>query len=189
MRNATMTDNVDRERASVTKPDATVPGEDLIRRGDAHAEAGDWVGAVARWRAGAAAGAERAAKIRLRAFLHRFGGGPGAAAGAGVPRRALGPLAVCLEASVLGGLALFAADRPDGATDPILLGLGWLGVVVAAGSALVFAARSGRLDGGAGATLPESVPLDELIGRAEELAARLTPSDGAGTGPGAVAVR
>ena len=65
----------------------------------------------------------------------------------GVPRRALTPLALCLEAAALGVLAIIAANRVEGGANLVLLGFGWAGFAVSAGASLVFAARSGRLDG------------------------------------------
>lgn len=64
-----------------------------------------------------------------------------------LPRHALGPLAVCGEAAVFAVLAMVAANRVEGGPDNVLLAFGWVAVAVSAGAALVFAGRSGRLDG------------------------------------------
>ena len=177
--------------ATPTKPTGTgtlAPSEDLIRLGDARAAAGDWIGAVARWRAAGEAGAEPAAIARLRAFVEQFGGTP--SEDARIPPPALGPLAVCVGATVLGTLAFVAAGRPGGGIYPILLALGWVGVAIACGSALDFALRSGRpADGTTPAAIPEPVDLEELAARAEALAARLTRREDKTTGSKSAAAR
>ena len=76
---------------------------------------------------------------------------------AGLPPRARPPLAVCAAAALIGGLALFAATRREFGESGLLLLLGWTGVAVAAVAALVFAARSGRLDGAEPAEQPRTV--------------------------------
>ncbi len=73
-------------------------------------------------------------------------GGSGGAGNA-VPRRALRPLAICLEAAVFGVLAMVAANRVDGGPDAWLLAMGWTGFAISAIASVVFAAWSGRLDG------------------------------------------
>ena len=75
-------------------------------------------------------------------------------AGNAVPRRAIRPLAVCLEAAALGVLAMVAANRVDGGPDPVLLGIGWASFAVSAVASIVFAAWSGRLDGSDPRPLP-----------------------------------
>ena len=148
---------------------AGVGAEELVRQGDAMAAAGDWIAAVERWRAAAGIGAEAEARARLRGVLERVGRGQ--VAEDGVPRRALQPLAICLEAAALGVLAFVAAGRGPSGIDPVLLVVGWLGMAVAAGGALVFAARSGRLDGAPAAPVtPATASLDELGARAAEVA-------------------
>ena len=169
-----MQHHVDKDATKPIQSGRVPPGEELIRLGDARAEAGDWIGAVARWRAAAAAGAEPAANTRLRAFVQRFDHTPPIEGGR-VPRQALGSLAVCGAATVLGTLAFVAASRAGAGIYPFLLALGWVGTAIATGSALVFALRSGRSDDGtAPAAVPEPVGPDELTARAEALAARLT---------------
>ena len=79
---------------------------------------------------------------------------------AGLPPRARPPLAVCAAAALIGGLALFAATRREFGESGLLLLLGWTGVAVAAVAALVFAARSGRLDGAEPAEQPRTVAQD-----------------------------
>jgi hypothetical protein len=116
----------------------------------------------------------------LRAFVRRFGSveaeTPG---GAGVPRRALQPLAICVEAALLGVLAMIAANRVDGGPDTMLLLLGWLAFAVSGGSAVVFAARSGRMDGSRPApTLAETADLETIGARAEAIAAGMEPTGG-----------
>lgn len=150
---------------------------ELIRLGDTQAELGDWPGAVDRWHAAAGSGAVAEATIRFRAFLRRFGGPAQAGSTTAVPKRALTPLAIAGEAALLGVLALLAADRGPAGTDTVLLWLGWAGLAVSAGSALVFAARSGRLDGQR--TRPtdfDNVTLEELTAQAKAVAARLLPA-------------
>jgi hypothetical protein len=78
-----------------------------------------------------------------------------AADAAGFRRRFLPPLATCLAAALIGGGALFVATRREPGESPVLLLIGWTGVVVAAIASLVFAARSGRLEGEDPAANPE----------------------------------
>ena len=183
-----MQHHVDKDATKPIQSGRVPPGEELIRLGDARAEAGDWIGAVARWRAAAAAGAEPAANTRLRAFVQRFDPTPPIEGGR-VPRQALGSLAVCGAATVLGTLAFVAASRAGAAIYPFLLALGWVSTAIAAGSALVFALRSGRSDDGAAAAVPEPVGLDELTAQAEALAARLTRRGEQAAGSTSVAAR
>ena len=162
-------------------------GEELIRLGDERSEREEWAGAVASWRAAAAAGAMEAADIRLHAFVRQFGAAPPAIVSLGLPRRALQPLAICVEAALFGVLAMLAANRVANGPDAVLLGLGWASFAVAAVGAVVFAARSGRLDGGVADTkFAETADFDTVAGRATEIAARLgteRPSEFAMTPP------
>jgi hypothetical protein len=154
-------------------------GVEMIRLGDERTEVDDWRGAVSAWRAAAASGADDAAGARLRAFVRRFGPAAAEAAeGAGVPRRALQPLVICVEAALLGVLAMIAANRVDGGPDTILLWLGWLGFAVSGGSAVVFAGRSGKMDGGRTApAVAETADLETIGARAEAIAAGMEPTE------------
>lgn len=161
---------IDPASGSSSEP-STAAAAELLRRGDARAAADDWVGAVELWRAGGRGGAGDAARARLRGVLERFA--TERVSEGGVPRRALQPLAICLEGAVLGVLAFIAADRGPTGIDPVLLAVGWVGMAVAAGGALVFAARSGRLDGTPrAAAVPDNASLDDLGVRAADVAAR-----------------
>ena len=110
----------------------------------------------------------------------------------GVPRRALTPLAICLEAAVLGVLAIIAANRVEGGPSLVLLGFGWAGFAVSAGASLVFAARSGRLDGREVRAAPAvTADEDEAARRAQEIVTdrpqtgrELGRRSGPGSGPG-----
>ena len=86
----------------------------------------------------------------------------------GVPKRAIRPLAVSVEAALLGIVAMLAANRVGGETDVWLLWLGWAAFATSAGATLVFAARSGRLDGGsASSTAADPTVLDQTAERRE----------------------
>ena len=88
----------------------------------------------------------------------------------GVPRRALTPLVICLEAAALGVLAIIAANRVEGGANLVLLGFGWAGFAVSAGASLVFAARSGRLDGHEVRAAPAvTADEDDAARRAQEI--------------------
>ena len=63
----------------------------------------------------------------------------------GVPVAAIRPLVLCLETSVLGGLAIAASDHAAGA-DRLLLWVGWGLMGLASAFALLFAARTERRD-------------------------------------------
>ena len=146
-------------------------GAELLRQGDARAAVDDWIGAVELWRAAGRDGAEEAARARLQRVRERFG--TERVSEGGVPRRALQPLAICLEAAVLGVLAFVAADRGRSGIDPVLLAMGWVGMAIAAGGALVFALRSGRLDGSAApAVVAATGSLEDLGVRAADAARR-----------------
>lgn len=156
---------------------ATARDLEAIRLGDERAEAGDWVEAVGRWRAAmgeGATGEREAAEGRLRAFVGHFD--PGGAAR--VPRRALRPLAVCAETALLGVLTVVLGNAVEGGPDAVLLWAGWGCFAVSAGAAVVFAARSGRLDG---PDPSETADLPEIAARADAVAARLAAAP-AGSG-------
>ena len=101
-------------------------------------------------------------------------GGPIGGAG-GVPRRALGPLALCFEAAILGLLAMIAANRVDGGPDAVLLWVGWAAWAVSLVAAIVFAGRSGRLDGRFAGPDPGHASPGAAVGKA----AGPSPGDGA----------
>ena len=102
-----------------------------------------------------------------------------------LPRRALGALAVCLEAAVLGILAVVAANRVDEGYDPVLLLFGWVAFAVSAIAALVFAAHSGRLDGvGADDAAGGAAEPDGRTVQAARPATLLPPAASPGSPPG-----
>lgn len=144
-------------------------------RGDARASSGDWVGAVAAWRAAAEAG-DPAAIARLRTFVASFGQTETTPESVRVPRRALAPLAICGEATAFALLAMIGANRVDDGPDTVLLAFGWVAVAVAAAAALLFAARSGRLDGGSEAFAARAAVAD-VAARAEAIAGRAKPAE------------
>lgn len=158
-----------------------------IRRGDERAKVGDWMGAVRHWRATAEAGptvSEReaaAAERRLRGFVRHAGASDPAADR--VPRRALGPLAVCLQAALFGVLTTILGNRVEGGQDAVLLWIGWVSFAVSAAAAVIFAARSGRLDG-TGSTLAETADAAEVAARAEAIATRLASAPAATSAAG-----
>lgn len=164
--------------------DDTGDGTSARDRGDARATAGDWVGGVAAWRAAAEAG-DPAAIARLRTFVASFGQTETTPESVRVPRRAFGPLALCGEATAFALLAMIAANRVDDGPDAVLLAFGWVAVAVAAAAALLFAARSGRLDGGSGAFAARA-EVGDVAARAEAIAGRAGPTEtGVGESPDA----
>lgn len=175
-----------KERAATTP----VPPAEAVRLGDERAEAGDWLGAVRRWRAAAVVGGgeqEAAAEQRLRAFVRHVGATDPAADR--VPRRAIGSLAICLQAALFGVLTMILGNRVEGGQDAVLLWVGWASFAVAAVAAVVFAARSGRLDG-TGSSLAATADPAEVAAHAEAIATRLAtapvvPTANAGSPRGA----
>jgi len=157
----------------VPTEDSTPPSTTIwLRSGDASARANDWVAAVANWQRAATDG-DVAARHRLRGFLQHYG--VESLDQARVPRRALQPLAICLEAAVFGLLAAIAANQTGDRIDPILLAIAWIAWTVSAIAGLVFAARSGRLDNDVAATVA-AMPIETVISKATLVAARIEPA-------------
>ena len=151
---------------------AGTSGSEVLRGGDARAAAGDWVGAIRRWRAAAADGAEEEARARLYAFVRRNEGDAPSRGDHRLPTPALRALALLLTASLVGTLAFIIAGRGDRA-DTVLLAVGWSAVVIATTASLLFAATSGRLGGtGQPGEFWATAATEELAMRAEMIAAR-----------------
>lgn len=161
----------DGQTGRTTAPLPGESGKDVLRGGDARAAAGDWVGAIRRWRVAAADGAEEEARARLYAFVRRNGGAAPPSADGRLPAPALRALTVLLTASLVGTLAFVIAGRTETANS-VLLVIGWSAVALAATAALLFAARSGSLSGaGDPAAFWANAAVDELAARAEAIAA------------------
>jgi hypothetical protein len=145
---------------------------ELIEQGDAYLKSGDVVAAVQCWRAAGTAGLEQAAAARLKALIRSRG--RSGSIDRSVPRRALGPLKVLGITVAFGTLAFFASDHGPGQSDVPLVWLGWLLYGIATASALLFALRSGPLDGRTSSMRAiDSLPFAEIADHAEGIANQL----------------
>lgn len=154
--------------------------------GDARVAAGDSTGTGTARRAAGEEG-RRVAPAKDRGAT---GVGTAHRADDRLPRRSLRPLAICGEAAAFALLAMIAANRVEGGPDAWLLAVGWVAVAISAGAAIVFAARSGRLDGTAAPTGARSAAPAETIAVAEPIAADLRLPSGADRGePGTASGR
>jgi hypothetical protein len=146
--------------------------EELLDMGDSSLKNGDFETAVKQWRAAGAAGLEQAARSRLTALIRRYS--RTGSIDRSVPKRALSSLKLLLVTTIFGTLAFFASSHGSAGSDTPLVWLGWSLYGVAFVSSLVFATRSGRLDGRTGTIRAiESLSLEDLAVHAEELARQL----------------